>query len=220
MSMKTVSYRGYSEMKKSMLTKSLSEFADMLSSREPVPGGGGASALCAALGASLGSMVVALSLGKGKSPEEEAALQSLSARAEKARDELLGLIDGDAEAFLPLATAYRLPKDAPGRAEERERCLKLAASAPLRILELCCEVIALQEELSRLGSPLMRSDVATGSVLAWGAMYGAAVNVLVNTKAMKDRPYAEELNRKVQTLMGEYWQRADRCYEDIFASLQ
>ena len=42
----------------------ISEYLDILSSKAPVPGGGGASALAGAVGDSLGQRVVHLTLGK------------------------------------------------------------------------------------------------------------------------------------------------------------
>ena len=44
----------------------IQEFLDVLSSKEPVPGGGGASALAGALGNALGQMVANLNIGKKK----------------------------------------------------------------------------------------------------------------------------------------------------------
>ncbi len=203
----------------SMLDMSLREFASELSSRSAVPGGGGASALCAALAASLGGMVCALTSGKARFADVQPKIDELTARAEGLRDELLSLIDGDAEAFEPLSRVYSLPKDAPGRDELMEECLRKAAAAPMAILQKCCEVIALHEELSGCCSRLAISDVGTGAVLAWGAMYGAAMNVLVNTKLMKDSEYAQEMNHRVNELMGVYWKRADEAYESIFREL-
>lgn len=203
----------------SILDMTLRDFCEELSSKAAVPGGGGASALCGALAASLGGMVCSLTSGKEKFADVQPRIDELTERAAKLRDELLKLIDGDAEAFEPLSKAYSMPKDAPGREETMENCLENAASAPMAILEKCCEVIALQEELSGCCSRLAVSDAGTGAVLAWGAMYGAAMNVLVNTKLMKDREKAEAMNRQVNELMGEYWQRADKVYEKIFSDL-
>lgn len=50
-------------------------------------------------------------------------------------------------------------------------------------------------------------------------MYGAAMNVLVNTRLMKDRKRAQEMNSRVNELMGEYRKRADAAYESIFKEL-
>lgn len=203
----------------SMTEMSLRNFTEILSSKSAVPGGGGASALCASLAAALGGMVCALTSGKAKFAAVQPKLDELTERADSLRQELLELIDGDAEAFEPLSRAYSLPKDAPDRAEIMEKCLADAAAAPMAILEKSCEVIALMEELSPICSRLAVSDVGTGAVLAWGAMYGAAMNVLVNTKLMKNREKAESINGRVNALMGEYWKRADRVYEDIYKEM-
>ena len=53
----------------------IQEFLDVLSSKEPVPGGGGASALAGALGNALGQMVVNLTVGKKKYAEVEDEMQ-------------------------------------------------------------------------------------------------------------------------------------------------
>ena len=47
--------------------KKISEYLEVLSSKAPVPGGGGASALAGALGNALGQMVVNLTVGYKRS---------------------------------------------------------------------------------------------------------------------------------------------------------
>ena len=156
---------------------------------------------------------------KKKYAENEPRLRELIAEAQSLRERLLALVDADAEAFLPLAAAYRLSKDAPGRDAVMEKCLADAAAVPMEILELSCRVIALQEEFAALGSSLAVSDAGTGAVFAWAAMYGAALNVLVNTRLMADRERAADMNRRVNELMQEYRVKAGRVYGDIFAKL-
>lgn len=197
----------------------VSEFVSALASSAPAPGGGGASALAAALGAALGGMVGELTVGKKKYASNEPRLRELIAEAGALRLRLLEFVDADAEAFLPLSEAYKLPKDAPGRDAVMEKCLADAAAVPMEILELSCRVIALQEEFAALGSSLAVSDAGTGAVFAWAAMYGAALNVLANTRLMTDRERAEAMDRRVSELMQEYRVRADRVYEDVFAKL-
>lgn len=200
----------------SMLDMTLRDFSEALAGKTSVPGGGGASALAAALGAALGTMVCNYTLGKAKYAQAEPEIKSLMAQAEKLRLELLECIDGDAEAFEPLSRAYSIPKDDPSRAQVMEECLRKAASVPLRILELSCRGILLHRELAEKGSALMTSDAGTGVVLCWGAMYGAAVNVRVNTKLMADREYADALNVRVDELMAKHWQIADEVYKSVY----
>ena len=195
---------------------SLSDFSARLASEAPVPGGGGACALAGALGASLGAMVGNLTIGKKKYADVEPEMILLTEKAQVLSRRLLNAVDEDAAAFEPLSRAYSLPKDAPDREDILEACLRRAADAPLRILRLCCEVIELQEQFAEKGSVLVASDAATGTVLAWGAVYGAAVNVKVNTKLMRRRDYADEVNREVDALVDEYWKRAEKVYEDIY----
>ena len=203
-------------MEEKLIQLSCEDFAKQLASAAPVPGGGGASALVGAIGTALGSMVGALTVGKPKYADAEPELLELMQKAEALRQELLHCVDADAAAFAPLAKAYSIPKDDPDHSAVMEQCLRDAAAIPMRILELCCEAIDLQREFAHNGSALAFSDAATGVVFCWSAMYGAAVNVKVNTKAMKDRAYAEKLNQHVDQLVEQYWKIAERVYEDVF----
>ena len=62
--------------------KSCKDFVDILASKEPVPGGGGASALVGAIGIALGSMVGSLTLGKKKYADVEEDIKDLMAKAD------------------------------------------------------------------------------------------------------------------------------------------
>ena len=89
---------------------SCSDFVNVLASSEPVPGGGGASALVGAVGAALGSMVANLTIGKKKYADVEENMRECLQKAEDLQSRLLDLIRQDAEAFAPLAAAYGMPK--------------------------------------------------------------------------------------------------------------
>ncbi|MBR0308137.1 MAG: cyclodeaminase/cyclohydrolase family protein [Mogibacterium sp.] len=199
-----------------MLEMKISEFLDKLKSKDAVPGGGGASALAAAIGSSLGTMVGSLTVGKKKYADVEEDIKALMAEMSELSDKLAACVNKDAELFEPLSKAYGIPKEDPDRDTILEKCLKDAASAPFEIIELSCRAIELLEEFYAKGSSLMISDAVTGAVLVKGAMLGAAVNVRVNTRLMKDRAYAEELDRKVEAMIGEYSARADRVFESFF----
>lgn len=201
------------------VNQTLTEFSEALASSAPAPGGGGVSALVAALAAGLGLMVGNLTVGKKKYQANEEELKVLMAETERIRCRLLRLIDEDATAFAPLAAAYSIPKDAEGRDDIMETCLAAAAAVPMEILELSCRVIELQQDFKRLGSVLAVSDAGTGVVLAWSAMYAAALNVLVNTKAMKNKEMRDRLNGRVRKLMDKYWVIADKVYEEVYTGL-
>jgi len=200
-----------------LLESSISGFTELIASPAPAPGGGGASALVGAIGVALGDMVGELTVGKKSYADVEDDVRALMARAQELRRKLLACVEKDAAMFEPLSRAYGIPKDDPARDEIMERCLRDAASAPLEIFDLCCEGIELQKEFAEKGSRLVLSDAATGAVLCWGAMYGAAVNVKVNTRLMKDRAYADKINAHIDAGMNKYWPIAEKVYEDVMA---
>lgn len=194
---------------------SVREFTEALAAKSSVPGGGGAAALAGAIGAALGTMVGNFTVGKKKYASVEPDILRLMDEAEKLRCELLSCIDEDAAAFEPLSRAYSIPKDAPGRDETMEECLRGAAAVPMKILELSCRGILLHNELAEKGSTIIISDAGTGAVLCWAAMYAAALNVKVNTKLMSDREYAEKMNARVDKLMNASWKIAEETYESV-----
>lgn len=196
--------------------KSFKEFTELLASPAAVPGGGGASALVGAIGIALGDMVGELTVGKKKYADVEDEIKTLMAHAQNLRVRFLACIEKDAEMFEPLSKAYGIPKEDPGCDEFMEKCLKDAASAPLEIFDLCLEAINVIAEFAEKGSRLVISDAATGVVFCWAAMYGAAVNVKVNTKLMKDREYSYRINKHIDDNMEQYQKIAEQVYENIY----
>ena len=188
----------------SMNDLSLKDFSKALADKVSVPGGGGASAAVGALGSALCSMVGNFTLGKKKYAEVEPEIIKLMEEAEELRLSLLECIDKDAEGFEPLSKAYALPDDAPGRDEILEKCLRDAACVPMEIAVLSAKVIDLSDEFAKKGSALMISDAGCAAIFALASLQGGAINVSVNTKLMKDREYAAELDEKTDKLLAEY----------------
>ena len=94
------------------------EFVEVLASKAAVPGGGGASALVAAIGTALGNMVGSLTVGKKKYIDIEEEMWALKARCDIMQNQLLSLVERDAEFFEPLSKAYGMPKDTPEQKAE------------------------------------------------------------------------------------------------------
>lgn len=202
----------------------LGAFVTELASAAPVPGGGGASALCGALGAALGNMVGSLTLGKKKYADVQADIVRLKAKADGLQIRLLALIDEDARVFEPLSRAYGLPKDTPEqqahKTEVMEAALREASSVPFAIMQLCCEAIDLHAEMAKIGSAIAISDVGVGVRFCGAALEGAALNVFINTKLMADRSYAEDLNAQADALLSRHVPLAQRVYEEVAAKLR
>ena len=194
-----------------MKNNTLEKFTKRIASKEPAPGGGGASALVASVGVALGDMVGELTVGKKKYADVEDELKELMSKAQSLRAQLLDCIDEDARAFEPLSRAYSIPKDDPTRDEVMEECLRNAAGAPLHIFDITCECIELVQEFAAKGSKIVISDAATGVAILKGA-----VNVKVNTKLMKDKEYAASINKHVDDKMDSYSKLADEIFSSIY----
>ena len=197
----------------------INEFTELLASPSSVPGGGGASALVGAIGIALGDMVGELTVGKKKYADVEEDLKALMVKAQDLRERLLECVEKDAVAFEPLSKAYGIPKDEPGRDEILEKCLRDAAAAPLEIFRLSCEAIEIVAEFGKKGSKLMLSDAATGAQMLRGALYGAAVNVRVNTRLMKDREYAGSIDHEVDEKLRKYSSMSNEIFDTIYNNL-
>lgn len=195
--------------------ESVIAFNEALGSKDAVPGGGGASALMGAIGASLASMVGNLTVGKEKYASVEDEAQRLVERARALADELVGLIEADAKAFEPLAEAYSMPKDDPNRESVMEELLEDACAVPLSIMRATAEAIAVHEEMARIGSTLAVSDVGTGVVACKAAMQGASLNVFVNTRMMRDRARAATLESEASELLDACMPKADAVFESV-----
>lgn len=203
--------------------KSCRDFVGALSGKDPVPGGGGASALVGSLAAALGNMVGSLTVGKKKYADVEEDMKALMQKTEKLQEELLSLVEEDAKAFAPLSRAYGMPKDTEEERAEKERvmeaALKEASRVPLQIMRKCCQVIELQKEFAEKGSRLAVSDAGVGVIFAKAALQGAALNVFINTKSITDRKFAEESEREADEMLQDYTIKADYVYALVYSQL-
>lgn len=202
----------------------IEEFTEVLASKSAIPGGGGASALTAALGIALGSMVGNLTVGKKKYKDVEEEIRRQMQQAEVLQRELLLFIDKDAEAFEPLSKAYGLPKETEEQLEYRnkvmEEALLKASLVPLKIMETVLEAIAVLEVMAEKGSRIAVSDAGVGVQFCRAALLGASMNVFINTKLMKDREKAAQLNQRCEELMEDGVKRADAVFELVMKSIR
>ena len=201
--------------------QSCEEFITVLASKEPVPGGGGASALVGAIGMALGNMVGSLTLGKKKYADVQEDIIALKDQADALQKELLELVAKDAEVFAPLSRAYGMPKDTPEQQAEKARVMESAlrecCDVPLTIMEKCCEAIKLHGQFAVKGTAIAISDVGCGVGCCKAALQAASLNVFINTKSMSDREYAGGINRRANAMLKEYTELADEIYKDVAA---
>lgn len=200
-----------------MTKESCRRFVEVLASDAPVPGGGGAAALVGAIGTALGNMVGSLTVGKKKYADVEAEIRALMAKCDSLQEELLDQVEADEKGFVPLSKAYGIPKDDPTRETVLEEATLTACAVPVRIMELCCEALETISVFAAKGSRLAVSDAGCAAVCVKAALQAASLNVFINTKAMKNRPLAEELNAKCLKILNKYGAMADRIFDAVKA---
>lgn len=200
-----------------MTMESCRKFVEVLASDAPAPGGGGASALVGAIGTALGNMVGSLTVSKKKYADVEAEILALKAKCDTLQTELLNQVEADEQGFLPLAKAYGIPRDAPNRDQILEEATLTACAVPVRIMELCCEAMEAIAVFAAKGSRLAVSDAGCAAVCVKAALQAASLNVFINTRTLKNREAAEEMNAKCLGMLDKYGAVADEIFETVKA---
>ena len=207
-----------------LMNLSCEAFLEDLAGSAPAPGGGGAAALVGAAGAALGNMVGSLTVGKKKYAAVEADILILNRRAAALRKQLEGLVQADADAFTPLAAAYKLPKETPEQQAHKaavlEAALEGACAVPLEIMSACCEGIALAAEYAEKGSVMAVSDAGCAALFCKAALQAAGLNVSINTRLMADNARAAALNAQADAMLAEFVPQADQIHQKLTHSLR
>lgn len=202
---------------------SCEKFLDETFSKAPVPGGGGVAALVGSIGIALAGMVGNLTTGKKKYAEYQADIERILTDARALQDELLSLIDKDAENFYPLSQCYGLPAETDEekaiKEEKMQAALKVAITAPIEIVKLSYKAIKLHEELMTKGSKLAVSDVGCGVVCLKAALQSGWLNVMINLKSISDEAYVKSITDELLPLVIDGEKLADNIYENVKSQL-
>lgn len=196
--------------------------ADLLAafrSPDPTPGGGSASALSGAVGASLLAMVAALPKPRAQGLADENRLQAARARCVTISDRFAALMDRDREAYDSVVAAFRLPKgteDEKGiRTGRIQQALQAATETPLDVMRGCLEALHVSADVARLGNANAASDVEVALELLTAGLRGAKANVAINLSSIKDQAYVENATKEAGGLEVE----ADRATRTARAAL-
>jgi len=203
-----------------MIEQSCTSWLNDLASSKPAPGGGGAAALVGAIGVSLGAMVGSLTIGKKKYIDVEEEMKELVERSNELSRKLQSMVKADAEAFLPLSDAYRMPSTTEEEKAAKDRAIQSALTGatevPLNILILCADAMELIVEFQKKGSRLALSDAGCGAACCKAAMESAKLNVYINLKLMKD----EEKVRQYQNRMDEAFIRGMALADQVYCEVE
>jgi formiminotetrahydrofolate cyclodeaminase len=182
-------------------------FVDLLAafrSAEPTPGGGSASALSGAVGASLLAMVAGLPKSRVQTADEEQRLAEARSQCTVISDRLAALMNRDSEAYDAVVSAFRLPKTSDDEKAARtvriQEALRAATDVPLDVMRACVQAIQLADAVAAFGNANAASDVQVGLELLGAGVRGAGLNVAINLTSLKDQSYVATTKKEIQRL--------------------
>ena len=182
----------------------LVEVLAAIRSPNPTPGGGSASAIAGALGASLLAMVAAMSGHRAASDEDANRLQAAGWLCTEISERLTDLIDQDSEAYDLVVAAYRLPRlsdeERTARSAAIQKALIGAVDAPLPVMRRSAEAVENAAIVAAFGNRNAASDVGVALELLAAAQRGAKLNVDINLVSIKDADYARRVREDANTL--------------------
>lgn len=205
----------------------LKEFMGKLSSSEPVPGGGGASAVCASLAASLTSMVFNLTKNKKMFFEYDDNIKNIieekSKSADELRDEFIAYIEKDAEVFSKIIDCYKMPKNTPEEKNKRSKRLgetfEAAARVPDELAIKAEEVYDLIDLCCKYGNKNLISDAGCAAIMCSSAIESSVLNMSVNLSGIKDEKIKETLSRSSKELLERSTKRKNDIMKLVYNAI-
>ncbi|MEN3043604.1 MAG: glutamate formimidoyltransferase [Candidatus Hydrothermales bacterium] len=154
------------------------DFSDELSRPNPVPGGGSAGALSGAIGASLCSMAINITINKLKDDKNYDLLSETSYKFQELKDYFLELMDKDSESFREYMEALKLKKGM----EDINKALYKAIEIPLDVSKNSVYALKLIENVVELIDENVISDLGCGISMFSSSFKCGLLNVSINLK--------------------------------------
>ena len=198
-------------------------FANLTASESPAPGGGSVSAYMGALGAALGTMVANLSSHKAGWDHRWEEFSKWAEKGQNIMNEMLFLVDEDTNSFNKIMEAFGLPKESDAEKAARSAAIQAATQyateIPLRTMKVAYSGFDLIEEMVKEGNPNSVSDAGVGTLAIRSAIYGAYMNVRINSVDLKDRTVADKLVAEAQEIYDMTAGREKRIIDAVLATL-
>ena len=174
----------------------LSDFLEKIAAKTPTPGGGSVSAAVGAMGAALGVMTARYS----DASEPEHALDEI-------KNEFLGLVTADAEAYGQVNSAMALPKDSDDTKRRRKEALQIAlgeaSEVPLKGMMLAVRGLKALADLAPVCNKNLVSDLYGATTFLQSAMSGCGENVRINAVLLTDKVRRARLEKEHDRLDNE-----------------
>lgn len=208
---------------KKLAELTVTEFADLLASDAPAPGGGSAAALEGAIGAALTAMVCGLTKGKKKFAEFNDLAVEAEAKALALKDRFIDVMDRDTEAFNVVSAAFGMPKatdeEKAARSAAIQKGLEGCTATPFEMMEIAVETLELTGSILGKSNDSAASDLGVSALSLRAAIQGAWLNVLINIGSLKNKELAEDYRVKGEALLAKALPLADKIYAEVVTML-
>ena len=193
--------------KNNLMDMKVSNLLDEFSRKSIAPGGGSASAITGAFGASLCSMVAAISFEKYKSDKLKTKMLKIGNESQKLMKSLSFYVDEDSNAFKKTIKVSKLPEENEElkkiKFNEIAKANKYSAEIPLCVAKNCRDLLKIAKVLSVEGYVPSLCDVNVASELLMSGIKGAVSNVKVNIPNIKDKLYIKRLETEIKRITKE-----------------
>ncbi len=208
---------------KKLVDLSLSGFSEELAADSPAPGGGSAAAYAGALAASLGTMVANLSANKRGWETRHDEFVAWAIKGQEGRKRLLHMVDEDTQAFNSILDAFRMPKGTDQEKELRsaaiEQATLRATYSPLNMMREANQQFDLLNVMATDGNPNSVSDAGVGAILAFGAVEGGWLNVMINIGGIKNKETATKIKNEAEAILIEAKNRKDNIVKAVASTI-
>lgn len=200
------------------------DFLNKVAGNDPVPGGGSIAALNAAVASALTAMVANLTIGKKNYEEHEELMNHIASLAMKAKDAFVTDIDRDSEAYDAVFACFKMPKatdeEKAARSTAIQEATKHAALVPMQVARNAYELMAIITDVARLGNRNAVTDACVALMSARTAVLGALLNVRINLGSIKDKVFADDLQREADILECQAREREKEVLDAINQELR
>jgi len=198
-----------------LVDRSVRDLLAAFSSADPTPGGGSASALASAVGASLLMMVAGLPKTRNGSDDDRAALAPAAVVLADIRERLTDAIDADTAAYDQVVAAYKLPKASDDERSARkaavQQALRAATDVPLSVVRLSAAALNEAITIATHGHRAAASDVGVAVALLRAGTRGARLNVEINIGSISDAVFAAAVTEDTARLSDAAAHAADEA---------
>lgn len=202
-----------------LINMTLKGFAEETASESPAPGGGSIAAYLGALGVSLGTMVANLSSHKRGWDDRWEEFSIWAEKGQKYKNELIGLVDEDTNAFNKIMDAFKLPKGSDEEKAKRKEAIqdatKYAIEIPFRVMKTAFASMEVMEAMATTGLSASISDAGVGALAARAGVMGAFLNVKINASGLEDKNYAQNIIKEAENIQNKAIEKEKQILEIV-----